>query len=109
MAGKPAEGLRAHVEALRLDTEYVTCLVRFGRVFFGLGMLVLGLGLLKWDILPKWLALSTGLLGIAAMALTMGLPDNLEYYAPVFHLNALWFVAAGFVMKQSGLRLKAQE
>lgn len=109
MAGKPAEALQDHVEALRLDTEYVTCLVRFGRVFFGLGMTVLALGLLKWDILPNWLALSTGLLGIAAMALTMGLPDNLEYYLPVFHLNALWFVAAGIVMGRSGLRIETQE
>ena len=108
MAGQPTEALRAHVEALRLDTEYVTCLVRFGRVFFGLGMLVLALGLLKWDILPKWLAISTALLGLAAMALTMGLPDNLEYYAPVFHLNALWFVAAGVEINRSGLRMGSQ-
>jgi hypothetical protein len=105
MAGQPAEALRAHVEALRLDTEYVTCLVRFGRVFFGLGMLVLALGLLKWGIMPQWLAVSTAVLGVAAMALTMGLPDNLEYYSPVFHLNALWFVAAGIVMNRSGLRM----
>ena len=106
MSGLAEVVVRDHVEALRLDTEYVTCLVRFGRVFFGLGMLVVALGLLKWDVLPKWLVLSTGLLGVAAMALTMGLPDNLEYYAPIFHLNVLWFAAAGAVMYRSGLRLE---
>jgi peptidoglycan/LPS O-acetylase OafA/YrhL len=77
-------------------------------VFFGLGMLVLALGLLKWAILPKWLALSAAVLGFAAMVLTMGLPDNLEYYTPVFHLNALWFIAAGVVMNRAGLRLDSQ-
>ena len=108
LAGEPAEVLGAHVKALLLDTEYVTCLVRFGRVFFGLGMLVLALGLLKWDILPKWLALSAALLGLAGMALTMGLPDQLVYYMPVFHLNVLWFIAAGVAMNRSGLRMDPQ-
>ena len=39
------------------------------------------------------------------MALTMGLPDNLEYYAPVFHLNSVWFIATGVVVGRSGLPL----
>lgn len=29
------------------------------------------------------------------MALTMGLPDNLSLYRPVFHLNALWLATFG--------------
>ena len=36
LAGKPPEAAQAFVDALRVDTEYVTCLVRFGRVFGGL-------------------------------------------------------------------------
>jgi len=108
MAGQPAEGLRSHVEALRLDTEYITCLVRFGRVFFGLGLVVLAAGLLKWRILPGVIGVAALLLGLAAMALTMAFPDNLEFYAPVFHLNSLWLLATGFVIKRSGLRLWRQ-
>ena len=38
-----------------------------------------------------------GLLGAVGMALTMGLPDNLSLYRPVFHLNALWLAAFGVV------------
>ena len=29
------------------------------------------------------------------MGLTMGLPDDLSLYRPVFHLNALWLAAMG--------------
>jgi hypothetical protein len=104
-AGQPLEKLRGHVDALRLDTEYITCLVRFGRVFFGLGLVVLAAGLIKWRILPLALGMGAVLLGSAAMALTMAFPDNLEFYAPVFHLNSLWLLAMGLIILRSGLRL----
>jgi hypothetical protein len=104
-AGQPLEKLRSHVEALRLDTEYITCLVRFGRVFFGLSLVVLAAGLFKWRILPMALGMGAVLLGLAAMALTMAFPDNLEFYAPVFHLNSLWLLAMGLIILRSGLRL----
>src|SRR5262245_58203356 len=44
-----AKGL---VESLQLPTHYVTCLVRFGRVFCGLGLTVLAAGLLRGEMLP---------------------------------------------------------
>jgi hypothetical protein len=88
----------AHVAALRIPTEYITCLTRFGRVFFGLGQLVLALGLLQIALLPAWLAIAAAVLGVGAMALTMGLPDELERYRPVFHLNAAWLLAVGLVL-----------
>jgi hypothetical protein len=95
---KPAAELARFADSLRVSTEYVTCLVRFGRVFFGLGLVVLAAGLLLTGLWPAWIGVSAALLGIAAMALTMALPDNLEYYRPVFHLNALWLVATGWVL-----------
>ena len=101
------ETLGSYLSALRLDTEYVTCLVRFGRVFFGLGLLVLSLGCLKWKILPQGIGIAALVLGLAAMALTMGLPDHLEYYAPLFHLNVVWFIATGVVVGRFGLPLNS--
>lgn len=95
MHGKPAAEVQAFIDELRVPTEYVTCLVRFSRVFFGLGQLVLAAGLIYAGILPAWLVAAGGLLGAAAMSLTMALPDNLEYYNPLFHLNALWLAAMG--------------
>ena len=104
-AGQPLEKLRSHVDALRLDTEYITCLVRFGRVFIGLGLVVLSAGLIKWRILPTAVGMSAILLGLAAIALTMAFPDNLEFYAPVFHLNSLWLLITGLVILRSGLHV----
>lgn len=109
MAGRSQAALAAHVEALRIDTEYVTCLVRFSRVFFGLGQVVLALALLKWNVLPRPIAGGGALLGLMAIILTMGLPDAWEYYTPIFHLNALWLVSIGVVAGRVGLRLSLDE
>ena len=103
MVGKPADMIRAFVDSLRVSTEYVTCLVRFGRVFSGLGLLILGLGLLKWKILPMWIALSAVGVGLAAMALTI----DLELYSPLFHLQAGWLAATGLVALWSGIRFES--
>lgn len=95
MAGKPTAEIAAFVGALKPSTEYVTCLTRFGRVFFGFGQLALAAALLTGGLLPVWLAVSGAILGLAAMAVTMGFGDNLEYYDPLFHLNALWLAGIG--------------
>ncbi len=78
MHGKSAEVVSDFVASLKVGTEYVTCLVRFGRVFGGFGLLLLGLGILSWKVLPAWAGIIPMIIGVAAMALTMGLPDDLE-------------------------------
>ena len=83
------------VESLHLPTHYVTCLVRFGRVFCGLGLAMLAAGLLRGEVLPWWVGGGAAGLGVAAMALTMLWPDNWALYTPVFHLQALWLAATG--------------
>ena len=102
MNGQPADKIQSFLNSLRIGTEYVTCLVRFGRVFFGLGQLVLAIGLFYGALLPLWLIGGAAVLGGAAMAVTMAFPDNLEYYGPLFHLNAAWLVGIGVVVLQSG-------
>ena len=98
MDGKSDEVVRGFITSLRVSTEYVTCLVRFSRVFIGVGQVALGIGLLlqgaPW---PVWLVGCGGLLGAAGMALTMGRPDDLRLYRPVFHMNALWLATFGVV------------
>jgi hypothetical protein len=83
------------VDSLRLPTHYVTRLVRFGRVFCGLGLTVLAVGLLRGEVLPGWVGGGAAGLGVAAMAVTTALPDNWAVYTPVFHLQALWLAATG--------------
>jgi len=98
MTGQAAGAVQRHVDALLLDTEYITCLVRFGRVFFGLGQAVLSAGLIVGRALPKPIGVAGGILGLTAMVLTMALPDELVFYRPVFHLNCLWFLAIGMTV-----------
>lgn len=98
LAGQTALASQAFVDALRVDTEYVTCLVRFGRVFGGLGFLVMAWAVLRFGILPAWSGWMAGVLGVAAMALTMAFPDNLDYYMPIFHATVLWMLGTGAVL-----------
>ncbi len=104
LAGKTPAAAQAFVEALRVDTEYVTCLVRFGRVFTGLGLVVLAWGILRFQILPTWSGIGAGIIGLGAMALTMGLPDHLSYYLPIFHATVAWMLATGVVVFRGGMR-----
>ena len=90
MDGKPADIVQGFVDSLRVSTEYVTCLVRFGRVFIGVGQIVLAVGLtLQGSPWPLWLVGFGGSLCLACMGLTLGLPDDMHRYQPVFHLNAV--------------------
>ena len=91
------------VESLHLPTHYVTCLVRFGRVFCGLGLTVLAVGLLRGAVLPWWVGGGAAALGVAAMALTMLWPDNWALYTPVFHLQSLWLAATGAYLLLYGI------
>jgi hypothetical protein len=100
---KPPDAIRGFIDSLRLATHYITCLVRFGRVFTGLGLTVLALGLLNWQVLPWWIGAGAAAVGVAAMALTMALPDKWELYTPVFHFQALWLAATGAVLLLTGV------
>lgn len=95
--------IKEFVAALRMDTEYITCLVRFGRVFSGLGLLFLGMSILKWAFLNKIIGAAAVLLGLAAIGLTMVLPDHLHLYQPIFHLKSLWLAATGITLLRSGI------
>ena len=103
LRGKSADEAARFVDALRVDTEYVTCLVRFGRVFSGLGLVLVGSGLIKGRKLPAWLGWWAVGLGLAGMGVTMLLPDQMELYMPVFHAGALWLAAMGGVVLRSGI------
>jgi hypothetical protein len=101
--GRGEDEIARFITGLKVLTHYATCLVRFGRVFFGLGQVVLAAGLLHAGILPAWVAVAAGLLGLAAIGVTMAKPDELERYRPIFHLNSVWMLVLGLVMLRAGL------
>jgi hypothetical protein len=106
---KPLAERQALVDSLLINTEYLCCLVRFGHVFSGLGLLVLGSGLLTWKVMPKWLGVWAVAMGIVAMAVTMGLPEYPQYYVPVFHAFPLWLACMGATLLRPGVTLAAVE
>ena len=102
--GMSREELVAFVASLQVDNEYVTCLVRFGRVFTGLGLLLLGWSIIKWAFVPELIGVVAAVLGFAAIAVTMLMPDNWSLYTPIFHLQPLWFVTTGIMILRSGIQ-----
>jgi hypothetical protein len=98
LADASADEVAAFIETIRFDTEYITCLTRFSRVFSGLGLVLVGAGLLYAGAVPKWVGGFAVLIGLAAMTITMGWPDQLDWYQPVFHALAAWLLATGVVL-----------
>jgi len=96
--GKSDADAEAFIKQLYTGLEYTSCLVRFSRVFFGLGQCIFAAGLLKGNVLPVWFIGYTFLLGAAAIILTMMAPGKLHLYKPIFHLNALWVFLTGVVI-----------
>lgn len=104
-AGKSAEEIQEFMDKLLFTNQYVTCFIRFGRVFSGVGLVLLGAGLVKWNIVSKWLGWFTVLLGLVAMGIIMGIPENFEIYKPVFHVKVIWLVMMGVVILRQGVHL----
>ena len=67
------------------------------------GMLVSAVASAFYYHFGAWAAL----VGFAPMALTMGLPDDLDPYIRVFHLTAAWFTVTGILAVRSGIKLDA--
>jgi hypothetical protein len=101
LQGMSLEMIQEFVDSLKLDTQYAGCFMRFGRVFTGLGLVILGIGLSKSKLFPSWLGITSILIGIAAMAVIMAIPSNDLFYYPVFHLKALWFAIIGITILRS--------
>jgi len=104
-AGKSATEIQEFMDDILYTNQYVTCFIRFGRVFSGVGLVLLGAGFVKWSTLPKWLGWFTALLGLTAVVVIMGIPDNFEIYKPLFHIKVLWLIAMGAVILKQGIQL----
>ncbi len=104
-AGMSATELDDFMLDLLFTNQYVTCFIRFGRIFSGVGLILLGLGFLKWKMFAPWLGWFTTLLGLVAMCVILLVPDNFEIYKPLFHVKALWIVLMGAMLLRKGVHL----
>ena len=103
--GKSAAEIQQFMDNVLYTNQYVTCFVRFGRIFSGVGFVLLGFGFIKWKIVNPLLGWFTVLLGLAAMVIILGIPDNFEIYKPVFHVKAIWLALMGVAILKQGVNL----
>ncbi|NAY90784.1 hypothetical protein GTQ34_02535 [Muricauda sp. JGD-17] len=101
--GKSVVEIQEFMDNILYTNQYVTCFVRFGRVFSGVGLVLLGIGLVKSKTVQAWLGWFTTILGLAAMGVVMGIPDNFEIYKPLFHIKVIWLALMGLVILQRGI------
>jgi hypothetical protein len=107
-AGKSATEIKEFMDGILFTNQYVTCFVRFGRIFSGVGLVLLGVGFLKGNIVNKALAWFTILLGASAMGIILGIPEYYETYKPLFHVKVVWLLLMGFVILKNGIRVSAK-
>ncbi|WP_019670160.1 hypothetical protein [Eudoraea adriatica] len=107
--GLSAAEIEEFMNNVLFTNQYVTCFVRFGRVFSGVGLVLLGFGFIKWKIVHQVMGWFTLLLGFAAMGIIMGIPDNYEIYKPVFHVKVIWLALMGIFILLKGVNLPESE
>ncbi|KAA3620281.1 MAG: hypothetical protein DWP94_13030 [Flavobacterium sp.] len=107
--GKSPEEVQAFMDSILYTNQYVTCFMRFGRIFSGVGLVLLGAGMLKGRIMHAGMGWLTLLLGVVAMGIILFIPEYFEHYKPMFHAKALWLALMGFVILKSGLKISSEE
>jgi len=104
-AGLSATEMAAFMDSILSTNQYVTCFIRFGRIFSGVGLVLLGYAFIKWKIVSKWLGWFTALLGLVAMGIILLIPDNYDIYKPIFHVKVVWLVLMGVSLLMNGIHL----
>lgn len=103
--GKSPEEIQQFMDNILFTNQYVTCFMRFGRIFSGVGLVLLGAGMVKWKLMSTWLGWFTILLGLVAMGLILFIPEYYEPFKPMFHVKALWLAVMGITLLRNGFSL----
>lgn len=101
--GKSSAEVQEFMDGILFTNQYVTCFLRFGRIFSGVGLVLLGYGFIKSKFTPVWLGAFTGILGVVAVAIILAIPDNFEIYKPIFQIKVIWLVVMGIVLLTKGV------
>lgn len=104
-AGMSAAEIDQFMNDILYTNQYVTCFLRFGRIFSGVGLVLLGAGFVKWNIMKPWLGWFTIVLGLAAMGIILFIPEYYETYKPLFHVKALWLLVMGLMILTQGVNV----
>jgi len=105
--GKSPVEIEQFMREILFTNQYVTCFTRFGRIFSGVGLVLLGAAFVKWKMVDLWLGWFTILLGLAAMLVILGVPDYYETYKPLFHVKAIWLLVMGVFILRKGVNFQS--
>jgi hypothetical protein len=89
---------------IRPLSEWVSCLERMGNMFYCFGAVVLGYGLMRGELVGKWLGAAAALIGMIGMSLLMLYPNSIAAfkpataYLPISIAISLWYVALGIAV-----------
>ena len=103
-AGYTASQMDEFMESILYTNQYVTCFLRFGRIFSGVGFVLLGYALLKWRMMASWIAWFSLLFGFAVMGVILLIPEYYEYYKPLFHVKVVWILGMAVLLLKDGIR-----
>ena len=103
--GKTSEEIQQFMDNIIFTNYYATCFTRFGRVFTGAGMALIGVVFIKWNILNTLLNWFTLVLGFVIMGVILLIPENFEPFKPVFHIEVLWMLIMGIVILKNGVNV----
>ena len=107
-AGQTPAEIQQFTDSTVVLNHYMTCLIRFGRMFSGVGFVLLGIGLFKWKIMDNWFGIFTMAMGMTAMCVILLIPDNFDIYKPLFYLKIAWLFAAGALLLKKGINEPSQ-
>lgn len=101
-----ADQLKAATEAakdtflndIRPGSELMICLERMAKMFFSLGLTLLGVGLALGGTLPRWLGVVGAVIGMAGMMTLFALPLSRTVFIPFDVAIAAWLVVLGVLV-----------
>lgn len=85
----------AFLESLRPGSELMICLERMAKMFFSLGLTVLGVGLALGRVTRRWVGIAGAMIGFAGMMALFAMPYSRTVFVPFDVAIAIWLVVLG--------------
>lgn len=85
----------AFLDGIRPGSELMICLERMAKMFFSLGLTVLGVGLALGRVVPRWLGIAGAVIGMGGMLTLMAAPLSHVVFLPFDIAIAVWLALLG--------------
>ena len=90
----------AFLDNIRPGSELMICLERMAKMFFSLGLTVLGVGLALGKVVPRWLGVIGAAIGMAGMMTLFAVPFSHTVFIPFDIAIATWLVVLGALVSR---------